>query len=158
MVSFHLSKIKIRISARPFGTNSQWITPSKFHETHNIIWGPNKLFQNDDFGRLTGDWATVSRSQVYGNRPIFFITCDNFPDKSIIHGITDKLTTDIHSALSCWGVNSWGTDLQVLYDFPRVLIWRCTVSFDAPSSSDRLRVLFADFSTKLYVYSQYPII
>ena len=29
----------------------------------------------------------------------FFITCDNPPDKSIIHGITYRLTTDIHSRL-----------------------------------------------------------
>ena len=52
------------------------------------------------------------------------------------------------------GVNSWGTDrpIHLLYDFPSVLLfWRCA------SSSDNLRVLFADFLPKLCVYSQYSI-
>ena len=48
----------------------------------------------------------------------------------------------------CWGVNSWGTDRWVLYDFPSVLICWCMVYFDAPSSSDSLRILFYGFSSK----------
>ena len=51
-----------------------------------------------DFGRLT--WTEPLfrdvRVQVIDT---FFSTCDNSPDKSIIHVITGNLTTDIHSTL-----------------------------------------------------------
>ena len=30
-------------TARPFGTNSQWIVPSKFHQKHNITLGPKQF-------------------------------------------------------------------------------------------------------------------
>ena len=46
---------------------------------------------------------------------------------------------------ACWGVNSWGTDLQLLYDFPSDLIWRWMVSFHVQSFFDSLRVLFCGF-------------
>ena len=49
--------------------------------------------------QVDGDQATVSRRQNCDNRPLF-ITYDNSPDKSITHGITNKLTTDIHTTLS----------------------------------------------------------
>ena len=51
------------------------------------------------------------------------------------------------------------TDLQLLYDFPSVLIWQCMLPFDAPRSSDSLRVLLLRiFFQNSCVYSQYPII
>ena len=53
-----------------------------------------KLF----FSRLTG-----TESLFQGIRVVvidaFCITCDNSPNKSFIHGITDKLTSDIHWTL-----------------------------------------------------------
>ena len=52
----------------------------------------------DDFGRLTGTLPLFRDVRVALIDP-FVVTCDNSPDKSIIHGITDKLTTDIHSTL-----------------------------------------------------------
>ena len=38
-------------------------------------------------------------------------------------------------------------EVQLLHDFPSVLIWRCMVSFDAPSSSESLRIFFCEFSS-----------
>ena len=60
--------------------------------------GPNRFF-NDDFERVTGTESLFRGVRVAVIDP-FFITCGNFPDKSIIHEFTDKLTTDIHSTLN----------------------------------------------------------
>ena len=97
MNSFQLLTIKIHIDAYPFGTISQWITPSKFHQTHNITVEPNR-FLNDDFDKLAGTGPLFLEVRVVID--LLLITCDNSPDESIINGITDKLTTDIHFTLS----------------------------------------------------------
>ena len=78
-------------------------TPSESHlqsctKYTTLLWGKTDFF-NDDFGRLTGNQPQFRGGGV-GVIDIFFITSDNSPDKSIIHGITDKLTTDIHSILN----------------------------------------------------------
>ena len=78
------------LSARPFGINFQWITLQN-STRYTLLWGRTD-FLNDDFGTLTKTDSLI--------RGPFFITCDNSPDKSIIHGIIDKLTTVIHSTLS----------------------------------------------------------
>ena len=70
-------------------------TPSIFHQTHNSTLRPNSFF-NDDFGRLTGTEPLFWGVSVAVIDP-FCITCDYSPDKSLIHGITDNLSTDIHS-------------------------------------------------------------
>ena len=90
--------VRTALTVRPFGTNSQWITPSKFHQKHNITLGRTDLF-NDDFGRFKGTKPLFRSVRVAVIDP-FFITCDSYRDKCVIHGITDKLTTDIHSMLS----------------------------------------------------------
>ena len=56
-------------TARPSGTNSQWIAPSKFHQTYNITLGPNRFLTMT----LSG-WrgrSTIWRRQGCGNRSIF---------------------------------------------------------------------------------------
>ena len=71
----------------------------------------------------------------------FFITCVNSPDKSIIHGISDKQMTDIHSTMRLLWCQFMRYGSTLLYYFPRILIWRCMLSFDPPSSSKTLRML-----------------
>ena len=73
-------------------------TPLKFYQAHNITFGAEPIFFNDDSGRLTGTEQLFRGVRVAIIDP-FFITCDN-SDKSIIHGFTDKLSTDIISTLS----------------------------------------------------------
>ena len=141
-----MGSLNVHIDVRPFGTNSKWIRPSTFHQIHSITLGPNRFFLNDDFGKLTGTEQLFRSVRGLVIDP-FFITCYN-SDKSIIHWITDKLTGNIHSTLDLLTCQSWGTDLQLLYDFPSVLIWQCMVSFDAQSSSDNLQVLFCGFSSE----------
>ena len=88
--------MQIRIDCTPVWNKLPWITPSKFF---NITLRPNRFFSNDDFGSLTGTeslFRGVRGAVIY---PLF-IRCDNSPDKSIIHVITDKLTRDIHSMFS----------------------------------------------------------
>ena len=63
-----------------------------------LLWDRTDYF-NDDFGRLTWNEPLFRGVSIAVIDP-FFITCDNSPDKSIIHGITDNLKIDIHSTLS----------------------------------------------------------
>ena len=73
-------------------------TPNESHLQNStrhtlLLWGQTKFF-NDDFSRLMGTKPLFWRIRIAVIDP-FFITCDNFSDKSIFHGITDKLMTDI---------------------------------------------------------------
>ena len=77
-------------------------TPSESHlqnATRHTTLLLGRTIYNDDFGWLTETEPLFRGVRVAAIDP-FFITCDNFLDKSIIHGITDKLTTDIHSTLN----------------------------------------------------------
>ena len=71
-------------------------TSSKSHlqnsTRHTLLWGRTDFF-NDDFGRLT-ETGTLFRGVRIAVIDPFIIACDNSPDKSIIHGITERLTTD----------------------------------------------------------------
>ena len=58
---------------------------------------------------------------------------------------------------ACWDESLWGTDLQLLYGFPNVLIWRCMVSFDAPSSLTAYEYFFAHFLPKLCSFSNLSV-
>ena len=76
-----------------------------FSESHQnstrqktLLLGRTNIF-NDVFGRLIGTEPLFRGVRVAVKDP-FLIICDNSPDKSTIHGITDKLKTDIHSTLS----------------------------------------------------------
>ena len=84
-------------------------------------FGAEPIFFSDDFSRLSGT-EPFFRSVRVGVIDPFFITCDNSPDKSIIHGFTDTLMTEISTLRwACWGVNSKDKDLQLLYDFSKCL-------------------------------------
>ena len=146
MNSFQLLRIKIPIDCTPVWKKLPVNYTFKIHITHNITLGPNQFF-NYDFGRLTGT-EPLFRGFRIAVIDSCFITCDNSPDKSIIHGITGKLTTDIHSMFNMLRCQFRSSDLQFLYDFPCFSIWRCMLSFDAPNSSDSLRILFCGFSSK----------
>ena len=78
-------------------------TPSETHlqnaTRHTILLGAEPIFFNDDFGRLTGSEPLFRGVRVAVIDP-FFIICDNSPDESIIHGMTDMLTTNIQSSKS----------------------------------------------------------
>ena len=111
--------------------------------------GQTNLFYGD-FGRLTGTEPMFWSVRVAVIDPLY-IACDNSPDKSIIHGITDKLTTDIYSLLNLLRCQfkRYRSTASV---FQNVLIWRGMVSLDA------LSFFFADIIPKLCIHSQYPII
>ena len=132
-----------------FWHNSKWIIFSKFHQTNITLW-PNRLF-NDDFGRLLGTEPLFRGIRVAVIYP-FFIICFNSPDKSIIHGITDKLTTAIYSTLNLLRYQLMRYRSTATVWFYNVLIWRYMVYFDASSSSDSIRVLFSWFSSKTLEY------
>ena len=139
-------------TARPFGINFQWIIPSKFHQTHNITLEPNRFF-SDNFDRLTGTESLFLGVRVAVMDP-FFITCDNSPDKSNIRGITDKLTTDIHSTLSMLKCQFMRYRSTASVWFSKCLNPAMYGNFDAPSSPNSLWVLFCGFSSKtLRVFS-----
>ena len=155
MNSFQLLKKKDphRLHTRLEQTSSEsHLQNSTWYET----LGPTRFF-NDDFGRLMRIDPLFRVVRVAVLDP-FFMTYDKSPDKSIINGIINKLKADIHSRCACWGVKSRGTDLQLLYDFPSLLVCWSMVSFYAPSSPGSLWVLFAYFLPNFCVYSQYPII
>ena len=127
-------------------------TPNESHlqnsTRHNITLGPNRFLFNDDFGRLTGTEALFQGVRVtlidpFSSQVTVLLINLWFMEVPINWRQISTLR------LACWGVNSWGTDLQLLYDFPSVLIWRCKVYFDAQSSSDSLRLLFCVFSSKI---------
>ena len=106
-------------TARPFGTNTQWITPSKFHQTHNITLGP---FFKWWLWWVDGDRANVSRRMGCGNRPTFhhmwqFLLIDL---SSMGLPISWRQNNTLH--WDCWCVSYRGTDQQFLYGFPKVLI------------------------------------
>ena len=63
-----------------------------------FLWYQISFF-NDDFGRLTGTEPLFRGIRVEVIDP-FYITCDNSPDTSVIHGITYKLVANIHSMLT----------------------------------------------------------
>ena len=72
-------------------------TPSESHLQNStrhttLLWDRTNFFFNDD-GRLMGTEPLFQGVRVAVIDP-FFITCDSSPDKSIIHVITDKLTSD----------------------------------------------------------------
>ena len=75
-------------------------TPSESHlqnsKKHTAVLCGRTYFFNDEFGRLTG-----TESLFRGVRVAVIFHLDNSPYKSSIHGITDKLMTDIHSTLRC---------------------------------------------------------
>ena len=155
MNSFQLLRIKIHIECTLVWNKLPVNHTFKIPPDTQHYFGAEPIF-NVDFGRLTGSEPTFRGVRVVVIDQ-FSITWDCSPDKSIIHGITDKPTTDIHSRWVCWGVYSWGTDLQLLHDFPSVLIWWCMLSIDAPNPSDSLWVpyFFVDFPPKLCIYSHY---
>ena len=138
----------LRINVRVVWNKLPAVTPSNSTRLTTLPLGRTDFF-NDNFGTLTGTEPLFRGVRVAVIDP-FFITCDNSRDKYFIQGITDNLTADIPTLhWACWGVNSWGTDLQLLYDFPRVLSWRCIEYFDASSSWVILRILFCGFSSKI---------
>ena len=136
--------------------------PHRLHAAHlqnstrnTLLWGQTDF--STILTRLTGTESLFRGVRVQVIYP-FFITCDSYLDKSIIHWITDKLTTDIHSTLSLLTCQFMRYRSTASVWFSMCLNLRCKVSFDAPCSSDSLRVFFADFLPKLCIYSQYLII
>ena len=112
-----------------------------------LLWGRTDLF-NEGFGKLMGNEPLFRGISVAVIDP-FFTTCGNLLINLSSMGLP---TSWRHISTLLWAC--WGTDLQLLYDFPSVLIWWCMVTFDAPSSSDILLVLFFRFSSKtLHIFS-----
>ena len=133
----------IHTSSATLVINSQWITPSKFHQTHNITLRPNRFFY-DNFDRLTETeplfrGVRVAVINPFSSHVTILLINLSFMGFSISWRQISTL---------CWSVNSWDTDLQLLYDFPSILILQCMVSFDATSSSHGLWVLFCGSSSK----------
>ena len=118
--SSQLLRINIHIDCKHFCNKLPVNHTFKFQQTHNITLG------------LTHFWSYVAIILINLS---FMVLPISWRQISTLRWV-------------CWGVNPWGTDLHLLYDFPRVLMWRCVVSFDAPSSSDSLIVLFCRFSSK----------
>ena len=82
-------RLHVRLEQTPSESHLQTSTR---HTT--LLWGRTEFF-NDDFGRLTGTEPLFRGVRISVKDP-FFITCGNSPDKSIIHGISDRMTTDVH--------------------------------------------------------------
>ena len=78
----------------------------------------------------------------------FFITCDNFPDKSINYGITDKLTTDIHSTLNQLRCQFMRCRSTTSVWFSKCLNLEVYDIFWCTKFSDSLWVHFCEFSSK----------
>ena len=126
-------------------------TPSESHPQictrHTTVhWGRTDFF-NDNFGRLTGTKPLFWGTRVGVTGPFFTSQVTIL----LINRSMDKIST-LHWA--CWGVNSWRTDLKLMYDFPRVLIWQCMVSFDALNSffgfsSKTLRIFSISYNLSL---------
>ena len=146
---FQMLRIKIRINCTPV-----W---NQLSVNHIFNIPPDTQYYFDDFGRLTGNEPMFRGVRVAVVDP-FFITCDNSPDTSIIHGITDKLTT----------YPLYVESIEV--SIHEVQIYSFCMIFQVSESGDvwyllmhqvlvtAFEYLFADFLPKLCVYSQYPII
>ena len=125
-------------------------TPSESHfknsTRHTLLWGQTEFFSRC-LWQVNGGRVTVSRRQGCSNMYPFFITCDNSPDKSIYHGITDKLITDIHPTLSLLGCQfmryrfSKCLNLVMYWIFWRTkFFWQHTSTFIWGFSSTNLRI------------------
>ena len=108
-------------------------TPSESHLRnsirHTLLWGRTDFF-NDDFGRLAGTEPLFWGVRVGVIDPIFIAWILLINLSSMVLPVS---WWQIYT-LSC--ANSWGTDLQLLYDFPSVLIWRCMASYNERSFSE----------------------
>ena len=119
-------------------------TPSESHIQNStrhttLLWGWTNFF-NDDW-QVDGDRATVLKHQSCSKTHFsshVTILLINLSSMGLpigwrhIHSMFEPVEVSIH-------------DVQiysVCMIYPGVLIWRCNVSFDVPSSSDSLRVLF----------------
>ena len=155
MNSFQLLRTKFRIDCTPVWNRLPVNHTYKISPDTQHYFGAEPIFLNDDFGTLKGTEPLFSCVRVAVI--LFFITCDNSPDKSIIHGITDKLTTDIHSTLSLLRCRFMGYRSRASVRFSKCLnnltmygIFWCTKFFWHPTSTD--------FLWKLCIYSQCSII
>ena len=99
MNSFHLLKIKIHIDCTPVWNKLPVNHTFRISPDTQHYFRAGSIFFNDDFGIVTGSEALFLGVRVAVINP-FFMTCDNYREKSIIHEITDTLTTDILSTLS----------------------------------------------------------
>ena len=126
-------------------------TPSESHlqisTKHTILlWARTDVF-NDDFGRLMGSNHSFEASELAVINT-FFITCDNSPDKSNIHDITNKLTTYSHSTLSllrCQFMRYRSTAsvwFSKCLNLAMYITFRCTKFFWQPTSTFFLRIFF----------------
>ena len=115
-------------------------TPSESHlqnsTRHTKLFWDWTIFLNNDFGRLTRTEPLFRGIRVavlthFTSHVTILINLSSI-------GLSISWQQISTLCWACWGVNSWGTDLQFLYDFPSVLNWWCMVSFDAQSSSDSL--------------------
>ena len=148
MNSFQLLRIKIRITCTPVWNKLTVIHTFKIPPDTQHYFGVKPILFNDDFRKLTGTkplFRDVRVAVIYS----FLIICDNFPGKSVIHGITDKVTTDIHSnvrLLRCQFVRYRSTasvwTCNCLYLAMLGTFW-CTKLFWQPTST------FCGFSSKI---------
>ena len=142
MNSFQLWRIKIHIVSTPAWNHTFKIPPDTQHH-----FGAEAIF-NDGFGSLTGTeplFRCVRFAIIYP----FLVTCDNSLYKSIIHVITDKLTTDIHSTLSLLRCEFMKYRSTASVWFYKCLNLALNGIFYAPSTFDSLRILFCGSSSKI---------
>ena len=140
MKSFPLLRIKICIDCTPVCNYLPVTHNFKIHRhTQNYCGAEPMFFFIDDFGRLMGN-EPLFRGVRFATIDPFFIRCDNSPDKSIIHGITDNLSTDIHSMFNLLRCQFMRYRSTASVWFSKCLnqamygIFRCTKFFWQPTS------------------------